>query len=940
MALKVVYGTKLAGLRLYAALGILLFLIAQVPPTRVQASTYVAAPALVDNMDGDGPVLMPLPTANRFIFSQRTIDRKRFQHGRGAEFIQLRGPAGQAAQLAYTMPSSPVIQELKLSAMVLSNRAGIQLAAKVVLPRSINQSTGRPYELLVRGTSVSSGGGWEEITLENVPQLLANHARVARVQFATALDERGAYVSQLVILASGGTGTTELLVDQIQVFGVLTSKGRDSADAKANIQQASVQQSLAQNQLDAKLPGRANNYRTPRIPRIIQWRGEPFELLKKIGFNTIGMSRQPTANELQQATQLGLFLICPPPSPQQLSEKGIGSEFASVLAWDLGDQLSSDDLARVERWEQLVTRHDPISSRPTVLAPQLYTLEASRITDALVVGRAVLGTDLTVREYTAWLSQRQRLARPGTPIWTKIETELSRSHQSQAAAISAKNSQNHTATYAQLTKMTSVALEIKTRGYYFSSESPLSLDQTTEALDQTTEVQDATSQQRSLSLELTNLRLQLCEAWLASGKELSAARSSQPELSALVMQTERSHLLVPMWWSDSMQSTSHARTAGAVSFVVPGVAESSEAFLVTLGGVQRLRHKRVTGGIRIELEQLPFDSFLMFSEDPRAISQVTQYVRRIAPRATKVRRDLAKLRLQELTKLLFNFKALAIPNSQSDRLLEQAQGNLAACDRYLETRNYELAYLRADDVDRSLDQLERELHAALDWTESTATATIDHAPLSLPDRMQLYKSLARAPLSTNMLAGGGFESLPDLLEAGWRHKQLPLDGITSAVRLSPEAPHSGSYCLELEARPLDQGSPTTIVPTTPVWISSAPLQIRAGQLLEITGVARMPNPLIGSVDGLQIIDSLGGPDMAMRIHESPSWRPFRLIRAAPSDANVSVTIALSGLGKAQIDDIAIRVIEQKMGQLSPRTNVSLLFHAPRQSRTVEAPQRQ
>ena len=71
----------------------------------------------------------------------------------------------------------------------------------------------------------------------------------------------------------------------------------------------------------------------------------------------------------------------------------------------------------------------------------------------------------------------------------------------------------------------------------------------------------------------------------------------------------------------------------------------------------------------------------------------------------------------------------------------------------------------------------------------------------------------------------------------------------------------------------------------------------------------MPAPLIGSIDGLQIMDSLGGPDMALRIREAPSWQPFRLIRAATSDGNVSVTIALSGLGKAQIDDVAIRVIQ-------------------------------
>ena len=91
----------------------------------------------------------------------------------------------------------------------------------------------------------------------------------------------------------------------------------------------------------------------------------------------------------------------------------------------------------------------------------------------------------------------------------------------------------------------------------------------------------------------------------------------------------------------------------------------------------------------------------------------------------------------------------------------------------------------------------------------------------------------------------------------------------------------------------------------------APIQVRAGDLIEITGVARLPKPLLGSVDDLQIIDSLGGPDMALRIHHAPSWQPFRVIRAATSDAQLTVTIALFGLGKAQIDDLAIRIVKKQ-----------------------------
>jgi len=846
--------------------------------------------ALLDNLDGQHPVLRPLQATNGFTISHQSIDRKHFKFGSGAERIHLRGPAGRTAQLAYQLPPAPVIQELQLRAHVLSSQAGIQLAAKVVLPRSIDRSTGHPYELLVRSNKLGAGGNWEEITLENLPQTLANYARVARAKHGAALDERGAYVSQIVFLVPGGAGITELIVDQIQVYGVVGNQRTGSKTAQPTL----VKPPLPRPTIATDSQQTAS-IRAPNVPRIIQWQGESFQFLKQLGFNTIGMGRLPSSKQLQEAKQLGLFLFCPPPPPEQLNKKKITAEYEPVLAWDLGQQFSSDDLTYVQRWEQLVQRHDPLDGRPTVLAPHLHTLEASRIADVVLIGRTVIGTKLTVRQHAAWLAQRQRLTRPGTPVWTTLETQLSHSQQLQVAALSTQTDATQDPTYTQISALTAASFGIRTAGFYFQSQTSLATD-------------DPPTRRRALALELTNLRLQLAEPWLAAGKEISAARSSQPQLSALVMQAERSHLLVPVWWSNPFQPSATPRVRGPLSFVVPSVAESSEAFLVTLGGLQRVRHQRVTGGIRISLAGLPLDSFLLLSDDAQAISQITRYLRRIAPRATKIRRDLANLRLQDTKHLLAALSSSPAMANLTQLALNQAQTELAACDRYLSVSSFDLAYQRADAVEQLLDQLDNELQSQIGL--SSVQSQLNHGPLALPDQLRLYKTLARAPLGASLLAGGGFEDLPSLLKSGWRHQQLPLEGITSAVRLSPEAPHSGSYCLELEARSLDENAPTSIVPTAPVWISSAPLRVQAGDLLEITGVARLPEPLIGSVDGLQIIDSLGGHDMALRIHEAPSWQPFRLIRTATADADVSVTIALSGLGKAQIDDVTIRVIQK------------------------------
>ena len=48
--------------------------------------------------------------------------------------------------------------------------------------------------------------------------------------------------------------------------------------------------------------------------------------------------------------------------------------------------------------------------------------------------------------------------------------------------------------------------------------------------------------------------------------------------------------------------------------------------------------------------------------------------------------------------------------------------------------------------------------------------------------------------------------------------------------------------------------------------------------------------------------------MALRFLETPSWKPFRILRVASDDDDVTVTFSLTGLGKVEVDDLAIRTM--------------------------------
>ena len=119
-----------------------------------------------------------------------------------------------------------------------------------------------------------------------------------------------------------------------------------------------------------------------------------------------------------------------------------------------------------------------------------------------------------------------------------------------------------------------------------------------------------------------------------------------------MVKVERSHLIVPMRWSDQALAPGGKTNPQPISFKLPGVPESSDAYLLSIAGSQRLPAKRVTGGLRITVDHLPDDAFLLVTEDGYAYSHIERYLRQHAPRAAQARVELAALRRQQAAQAL------------------------------------------------------------------------------------------------------------------------------------------------------------------------------------------------------------------------------------------------------------------------------------------------
>ncbi|MEM9658392.1 MAG: hypothetical protein AAF961_08530, partial [Planctomycetota bacterium] len=454
------------------------------------------------------------------------------------------------------------------------------------------------------------------------------------------------------------------------------------------------------------------------------------------------------------------------------------------------------------------------------------------------------------------------------------------------------------ANYSQLTSQITASLSIRPRAILFESYAGLTDGGASEKL-------------RANALELTNLRLGLLDPWLASGMPASSARSLTTGMTGIVLRAERSHLILPAAWHDASPSPRSA------AFLLPSVPETSEAYLITPAGSRRIRSKRVTGGVQITVVDLPHDAFLLLTEDGQAYAQVERRLRREAARAFRLRVEMVEIKLSQARRTLRLMPQALANDQQVTRSLQRAE-LMRGEARLLQTRaDWMNAYVRAAACDELLDRLANELHRRISPSSAPGESAVAGAWSTLVDAVRVAHAASDRAAQRKAIAGGDFEDLGELLRAGWRRMNHQIDGIETAVRLSPESPANGDYCLELTAEPVSETGPAPLLPTSPVWITSPSITIPSGHLIEFSGMVRTSGSLAGPTDALLIFDSLGGADMAVRVRNAPVWEPFRLIRAAPDGDSTRLTLALNGVGSVQIDSIRMRFLPLSGAPRSP-----------------------
>jgi hypothetical protein len=874
------------------------------------ADSYAAA--FFRSFDGPSLIWQPLDARPEARVVSHACDGDDAREGSRSERLAISAPGGEAMHFLCSVGRIPVLDELESRLWVKANRPGVILAARVVLPRSRDAKTGAAKTTLVQGEQNNSAGRWQQLRLADVPRLLADQVRVLRATRGSNIDAREAYIDAIVLILPGGPDNTVTWTDALEVEGVVLP-----AVAKSPNSNHDDQVSLAvfaspglptatTTAPQAPLPSTAPQARfqgttwmvgdRPFLLRAIEWNHEPFAYLAARGFNTILLDEPPTPDQSAEAARSGLWLICVPPSPEALASTGIGPGTERVLAWHLGSPTGPQELEQSRRWAELVRSHDPVVSRPIFVAPRGDWLPASRVADVLVADHPAAAT-LAEADFAEWLAALPRLARPGTPLFAHIPTQPAARTRNQIAALSPNMPTAPTMLDdAQLDSLLTAALTHSYRGFVFGSDSPLN-------------AADAVSQRRALLLELHNNRLDMLGPWLTIGSRIGDATSTDGTAKGIVLQAERARLLVPLAWGTAPEPVASKTTSTVplktVAFIVPGVPESNNAYLLSPVGLQSLESKRVAGGMRVTVDRNA-SGWILMTEDPTVITAFRQRIARGAGRAAQLQFSLATGRIRSLATFAAQAQRVGINTKQVDQAMGSANSELRGVNAMLAARNFEPAYKQSAAADELLSKATQQTRA-----QFAASPTFNSIPFaadagSLARFAGLDRSLASLRGSENQLLGGDFESLDELKRVGWQHIEDPISGIQTKVQLASRGPHEGHYCLELSAQAVPATSVPQIVARPVVWITSPPIRATAGEVVEISGWVRVTEPIVGSIEGLQIVDSLGGQELAIRVRQTSDWQPFRMIRSSDETTEMTLTFALAGVGSAQVDGVMVR----------------------------------
>ena len=368
--------------------------------------------------------------------------------GRLSEHFRFDAGAGSGFYFSYALPNIPVDDRLTVALYVRSNRAGVQLKARVVLPADKDPETGEPSFVIVQGPLYENGERWQKLQLLDMRQEAERQARILRASTKRPVQLDGAYLDRLVINLYGGPGLSEVFLDDLTISPIRPAAG--AATVGPPLPAPSVPRpgtprlgAPVSNGLPVQLArNRLSRDGYPWVPTAIHAPGADVAALRRAGFDLLADDPQAKPKRIEQAIATGMMLmpllggenpgeVVDPDQVARIAELYPYRE--AVAFWHLGGGLGrglgakerARELERVRAAIAALRRsHGKFSHLATADVDGETTLYAKPPLnlDALGVRPICWGSSQQPFETLLYLGQRRTLAtwNPDEPFWAWI----------------------------------------------------------------------------------------------------------------------------------------------------------------------------------------------------------------------------------------------------------------------------------------------------------------------------------------------------------------------------------------------------------------------------------------------------------------------------------------------------------------------------------------
>ncbi len=886
-------------------------------------------------------------------------------------------PAGamEAEFIHYFYPTPPALVTERLTAQVWvkSMRAGAQLKARVVFPKERDpKNPEAPLTVLLPGDSYRNVRHWQPLSLGLAADALRRQVQVLTAKLGRAIDPTDAFVDRLVINIYSGPGASEVWLDDLEI-GPVTGEALPVPQSLQGSGGPTLPDRIAKAREVEFTQGQILIDGDPFFMLAVRHTDTPLKTLRDAQFNTVWFPGPVKPEQLEEAVRHGFWLVptiplprdswdgvaerTPAPDRQTLERDaaqvaGYLQRFLSgdaVLMWDLGLSRTAEDLPRVRQASEVIRAYDPRRPRAIDLWDGYFSFSSS--VDCVGTHRWPLFTSLELPAYRDWLTQRRALTPRDKLPWTWVQTHLPDwmveliSGRTDVAGFDQPVGPHP----EQIRLLTYMALASGCRGLGFWSD---------QFLSNTHHGRD-----RLLELALLNAEIEMLKPiLLAAQGPAKWIPTSDPNVSAAVIQTKSELLLLPIWMGPGTQYCPPLGALAKLSIRVPLVPDGAIPWRVSAAGVQEIKGvQRVAGGVQIDLEEFDLTAPVVFTNDLKLDGKIVRWqdhtryrMGELAARWAFAQANEQQFKTFRTHELIQQAGGPTIP--EADEWASETQRHLNATREFLDNRQWDAAYREARRALRPLRSLMREhWRLATEKLDYPGASPYAVSYFTLPQHWWLAQEVARSRPVTSALPYGQFDLSRPAPPEGAAIASLPKwsvrksvmgpvdvrayiansEGLEDPKKPRPPAkelrtgpgrvgyrpepyelrrhPELGSHCLVLQAEAKTVLDAKGIPLPDPqalermfLAVDTPPVDLSPGQLVRIRFWVKSPAPLHPSADGLVVYDSAGGEPMGVRLPATwSSWQQYHMYRRVPANGRIALTFALTGLGKVYIDDVCI-----------------------------------